>query len=127
MKKRNTVFALVLLLLAVILGGCASDGYNTQKGAAIGAGLGAIAGQVIGHDTTSTLIGAGVGTLVGAVAGNAMDQNVAKQQTAGGQGAGVAVATPARQDPPGKWVEVPGSWQGGKWVPAHTVWVPVNP
>jgi len=72
MKKRNTVFALVLLLLAVILGGCASDGYNTQKGAAIGAGLGAIAGQLIGHDTASTLVGAGVGTLVGAVAGTSI-------------------------------------------------------
>jgi len=95
MKKRNTVFALVLLLLAVILGGCASDGYNTQKGAAIGAGLGAIAGQLIGHDTASTLVGAGVGTLVGAVAGNAMDQHQKQQQAAGGQQSqGVAVASP---------------------------------
>jgi len=126
--KRNAVSAVVLMLfLAVILTGCAGSGYNTQKGAAIGAATGALAGQVIGRDTASTLIGAGVGTLVGGLAGNAVDQNVTKQQQAG-QGASVAAASPGPgSEPPGKWVEVPGAWIGGKWVPAHTVWVPVNP
>jgi hypothetical protein len=31
------------------------------------------------------------------------------------------------QEPPGEWVSVPGRWEGGRWVPAHNVWVPVNP
>jgi hypothetical protein len=31
------------------------------------------------------------------------------------------------EQPPGEWVSVPGRWVGGKWVPAHNVWVPVNP
>ena len=120
----------VLLTLLVVTAGfflisCASQGYNTQKGAAIGAGLGAIAGQVIGRDTASTLIGAAVGGLVGTVAGNAVDQHVTNQQKVGGQQSGtIASATPeggvSPQDaPPGQWVEVPGQWIGGKWVPAH--------
>lgn len=41
--------ALALIAILALLTGCASEGYNTQKGAAIGAGLGAIAGQVIGN------------------------------------------------------------------------------
>lgn len=31
------------------------------------------------------------------------------------------------QEPPGEWVSVPGRWVNGRWVPAHNVWVPVNP
>jgi len=30
-------------------------------------------------------------------------------------------------NPPGQWVTVAGQWVNGKWVPAHNVWVPVNP
>jgi len=128
--KRNVSAAAVLIIALGILAGCASEGYNMQKGAAIGAAGGAIAGQVMGRDTASTLIGAGAGALVGAITGNAVDQKVAKQGGQQGQG-GQAAAYPAsgqvQQDPPGRWVQVPGQWNGGKWVPAHTVWVPVNP
>lgn len=126
--RTHTALAVLIITLAV-LAGCASEGYNTQKGAAIGAATGALAGQMIGRDTASTLIGAGAGALVGAITGNAVDQKVAKQGGQQGQG-GQAAAYPsgqAQQDPPGRWVQVPGSWQAGKWVPAHTVWVPVNP
>lgn len=31
------------------------------------------------------------------------------------------------ETPPGQWVTVAGQWVNGKWVPAHNVWVPVNP
>jgi uncharacterized membrane protein YeaQ/YmgE (transglycosylase-associated protein family) len=31
------------------------------------------------------------------------------------------------EPPPGHWVDVPGQWVNGKWVPSHKVWVPVNP
>ncbi len=129
MKKIITLTVLVVAA-GFFLVSCASEGYNTQKGAAIGAGLGAIAGQVIGHDTASTLIGAAVGTLVGGIGGNAVDQHVTNQQKAGTAQAGAypssSQVTPQDQ-PPGQWVEVPGQWIGGKWVPAHKVWVPVNP
>jgi len=29
--------------------------------------------------------------------------------------------------PPGQWVVAPGQWVNGQWIPAHKVWVPVNP
>ncbi len=129
MKRILTVTVLVIIAGFFVVS-CASEGYNTQKGAAIGAGLGAIAGQVIGGNTGSTLIGAAVGTLVGGIAGNAVDQHVTNQQKAGTQQAGAypssSQVTPQDQ-PPGQWVEVPGQWIGGKWVPSHKVWVPVNP
>lgn len=123
--KHAAMAALVITL--GILAGCASEGYNTQKGAAIGAGAGALAGQMIGHDTASTLIGAGAGALLGAIGGNAVDQHVQKQQQGHGGQASAYPSGQVQQDPPGRWVQVPGQWQGGKWVPAHTVWVPVNP
>jgi uncharacterized protein YcfJ len=75
MKK---IFHLSFILLAlVLLISCAGRNphyYNTQRGAAIGAGVGALSGQLIGRDSEATLIGAGVGTLLGAVVGNAVDQ-----------------------------------------------------
>jgi len=72
-------FMLNILLLAVIFlsPACATtpeDRYNTQKGAAIGTGIGALLGQAIGRDTEATLLGAGIGTVIGAIAGNAVDQ-----------------------------------------------------
>ena len=74
--KRNTLIVLLLSLMFLSVS-CATtqpDRYNTQRGAAIGAGIGALMGQAIGRDTEATLLGAGIGTLVGAIAGNAVDQ-----------------------------------------------------
>lgn len=51
---------------------------NTQSGALIGAGVGAVAGQIIGGDTTATLLGAAVGAGVGAAAGYNLDQQEAE-------------------------------------------------
>jgi hypothetical protein len=31
------------------------------------------------------------------------------------------------EPPAGHWVNVPGQWANGKWVPSHKIWVPVNP
>ena len=50
---------LLILAVLVFLISCASahpGRYNTQRGAAIGAGLGALSGQLIGRNTKSTLI-----------------------------------------------------------------------
>ncbi len=69
--------AIVFLTVFVFLISCAGGNpnrYNTQRGAAIGAGVGALTGQLIGRNTKGTLIGAGVGTLLGAIVGNAVDQ-----------------------------------------------------
>jgi phage tail tape-measure protein len=121
------VLAVLLVLAALSAYACATDqGYNTQKGAAIGAIGGALAGQAIGGHTGSTLIGAAVGALAGAIAGNAVDQNEAQRRAQ--QPVAVAAPAPSYQEgPPGQWIEVPGQWVGGKWVPAHRAWVPVNP
>lgn len=75
--KTNILIVSILsvMLLTVSCATVPEDRYNTQKGATIGAGIGALLGQAIGHDTEATLLGAGIGTVVGAVAGNAVDQD----------------------------------------------------
>jgi hypothetical protein len=77
MKKTLSIMS-VLLLFSVLLSSCAyypPDRYNTQRGAAIGAGAGALLGQAIGRNTEGTLIGLAAGTIIGALVGNAMDQD----------------------------------------------------
>ena len=75
MKKKVMCLALLVLMLTVLSCAAPQDRYNTQRGAAIGAGLGAVAGQAIGRDTEATLLGAGIGTLLGTILGNAVDQS----------------------------------------------------
>jgi hypothetical protein len=105
----------------------AYDGYNTQKGALIGAVGGALAGQAIGHNTTGTLIGAAGGVLAGALAGHAIDQNQNRERLAQAQRPVNVPVPPPEEGPPGEWVEVPGAWVSGQWVPAHRTWVPIDP
>ena len=69
------VFFLSTMILSASCATIPEDRYNTQKGAAIGAGIGALLGQAIGRDTEGTLLGAGIGTVIGAIAGNAVDQD----------------------------------------------------
>ena len=131
-------FRVVVIVLAIgfLSFSCASDGYNTQRGAAIGGAIGAIAGQAIGHNTAGTLIGLGAGALTGAIVGNAVDRDdMYRREGYYYQRRPQVVAIPREkyaqegypEPPPGRWVEVPGQWVGGRWVPAHKVWVPVNP
>lgn len=138
--KRIAIVAVVLVMGLSVLS-CSSTGYNTQKGAAIGAGLGAIAGQAIGRNTAGTLIGAAGGALAGAIVGNSVDQDESNRRLERIEQRHGAYATPqpapqpqaqmapqgSTENPPGQWVMVPGQWVGGKWVPAHKVWTPVNP
>ncbi|WP_100643239.1 OmpA family protein [Alteromonas facilis] len=73
MSKKLTV---ALCLTLGLSAGCANQQYsNTQKGAAIGAVLGAIAGKGTGdHDKSRYAWGAVVGALAGAAVGNYMDE-----------------------------------------------------
>ena len=73
-KTTNLLLILLTLTFLVSCAGRHSHYYNTQRGAAIGAGVGALSGHIIGRDAKATLIGASVGTLLGAVVGNAVDQ-----------------------------------------------------
>lgn len=73
-RRSVTVLGLTAIFL---LGGCASLS-NTQEGAIIGGGAGAVLGGVIGNQTGSTtrgaIIGAAVGGAAGAIIGRQMDQ-----------------------------------------------------
>ena len=73
-KTTHLLFILLTLTVLVSCAGRHSHYYNTQRGAAIGAGVGALSGHLLGRNGRATLIGAGVGTLLGAVVGNAVDQ-----------------------------------------------------
>jgi hypothetical protein len=59
--------------------GCATQG---GSGAAIGTGIGALAGNLIGGDTEATLIGAAVGAGVGYLIGNERDKETAARMRA---------------------------------------------
>lgn len=66
---------IALTLSALILGGCASNATNTQKGAGIGAVAGALLGKGTGdHDKSRYVWGAAAGALAGAAIGNYMDK-----------------------------------------------------
>ncbi|HEV7252402.1 MAG TPA: OmpA family protein [Mesorhizobium sp.] len=84
MKKIVAGFA-----AAMMLAGCTTDPYtgqqkvsNTAGGAALGAGLGALAGLAVGGSDNAqrnaVLIGAGVGALAGGAIGSYMDQQEAE-------------------------------------------------
>ena len=124
MKK----IAITAILVGFLVAGCANTGYyNTQKGALAGAGIGALAGQTIGRDTESTLIGAGVGGFMGAVVGNGMDQQAQQYRDSQRNYApepSYYSSAPRRSHANGRWVNVPGHWEGPVWVPGRTVWKP---
>ena len=54
----------LVCVAAVLLTGCATA-TQEQKGAGTGAAIGAVAGQILGRDSRSTVIGAGLGALGG--------------------------------------------------------------
>jgi uncharacterized protein YcfJ len=75
MKNKIVCVVLLTVIMGVLSCAAPQGQYNTQRGAAVGAGVGAIAGQAIGRNTEATLLGAGIGTLLGAILGNAVDQS----------------------------------------------------
>lgn len=90
-----------VLLAATMLASCTTDPFtgqqrvsNTAGGAALGAGLGALAGLAVGGSSVAqrnaVLIGAGIGALTGGAIGNYMDRQEAALR-AQLQGTGVSV------------------------------------
>jgi len=72
MKK---VFAVGLITASLIAGGCATSPNNTQKGAGIGAVVGALLGKATGdNDKSRYAWGAVVGAIAGGAIGNYMDR-----------------------------------------------------
>jgi len=69
------VLAVYVCAAIITIGGCQT---KTQTGTLAGAGIGALAGQVIGGSTKGTLIGAGIGAGAGYLIGNSQDKKAAK-------------------------------------------------
>lgn len=76
--KTIRLFALSLVAFAILAAGCKSMN-RTQKGAAIGAGGGAVIGGVIGRSLGNTAMGAIVGAAVGGTAGAIIGRKMDKQ------------------------------------------------
>jgi len=76
--KGKLLLLLSCCIVSISLFGCVEQMSDTQKGAAVGAAAGAIGGQIIGGNTTSTLIGAGVGALGGALINDKIGQDKKK-------------------------------------------------
>src|SRR5690606_37855412 len=123
---------IVIMAIGFLGTACVSDGQNTGRGAVLGGILGAVAGQAIGHNTAGTLIGAGAGVLSGAIIGNTYDQQELERRVddrypayydrpyASAPPPDSYQGSPQAQypdPPPGQWVDVPGQWVNGKWVP----------
>ncbi|MHC4740438.1 MAG: glycine zipper domain-containing protein [Planctomycetota bacterium] len=73
MARKLIILSIVFVMSAgtTFIAGCESD---AQKGAGIGVVGGALAGQLIGGNTSATLIGAGVGAAAGYMVGNERDK-----------------------------------------------------
>ena len=72
MKK---IIAVGLIAASLSVAGCANDPNNTQKGAAIGAVVGALLGKATGdNDKSRYAWGAAVGAIAGGAIGNYMDK-----------------------------------------------------
>ncbi|MCV2885584.1 OmpA family protein [Aestuariibacter sp. AA17] len=67
--------SVAILVVVSLLSGCASTASNQQKGAGIGAVVGALLGKATGDNAKSRYVwGAAVGALAGAAIGNYMDK-----------------------------------------------------
>lgn len=86
-SKRS--LGLLLLCAALALSGGSATAQETKKSTVKGAGIGALLGQAIGHDTESTVIGGVIGAGVGRIVGKEKD----KEKAATAQSAPPADAT----------------------------------
>jgi len=106
-QDRMKTKIVAVVVAAAFLGACTTDPFtgqpkvsNTAGGAAIGAGLGALAGMAVGGSNVAqrnaVLIGAGIGALTGGAIGATMDRNEAdlRRQL---QGTGVSVTRVGNQ------------------------------
>lgn len=69
---------LVLLCAALALSGGSATAQETKKSTVKGAGIGALLGQAIGHDTESTVIGGVIGAGVGRIVGKEKEKEKAE-------------------------------------------------
>lgn len=91
LRGRAIVFS--LSAMAVLMSGCANM-TETQRGTAIGAGVGALAGAALGDSKGAAAVGAGVGALGGYIWSKQMAEKKAAMEQATA-GTGVAVTQTA--------------------------------
>ena len=77
--KTNAYFFIPAIFI-LIASGCAENQTRVGEGAAIGGGLGALAGGIIGHQTHSTATGILIGGAVGAASGAVVGAQIPKNQ-----------------------------------------------
>ncbi|MBF0468335.1 MAG: OmpA family protein [Desulfamplus sp.] len=82
MKRYRLAIIGVLCLSIISCAGTTNQQTKTGQGALVGAGVGAILGQVIGGNTQGTLIGAGIGAALGGIAGNQIGAYMDRQEQA---------------------------------------------
>lgn len=70
-RLSTPALTLTLTMISLTLGGCQTD---AQTGTLLGAGIGALAGQAIGHDTGATVLGTAIGASLGYMIGNESDK-----------------------------------------------------
>ncbi|MFO7748534.1 MAG: OmpA family protein [Desulfobacteraceae bacterium] len=81
MKQFTRIFITACLAVFVIsCAGTTNTERKTKEGTLVGAGLGAVLGQVIGKDSESTAIGAGIGAALGGITGNRIGAYMDKQE-----------------------------------------------
>jgi outer membrane protein OmpA-like peptidoglycan-associated protein len=94
MRRHTLMFTAGTMALVMATTGCMTDPYTGQQTinrTAVGIGVGALGGYLLGdviggdHDRNAKVIGVGIGALAGGVVGNYMDQQEAelRRQTAG--------------------------------------------
>jgi hypothetical protein len=120
MMKKVALFTLAVLVFSVVF---AQSGYawHDRGGGRGDAGLYA-AGALVGGLLLGTAIGVAVNhpryIVPPAYASPASAPVYANP---------AAPSVYSQDGPPGEWVMVPGRWIDSRWVPAHKVWIPVNP
>ena len=80
MKNFHLACVIIVCFFIAACAGTTNQERKTKEGVAIGAGVGAILGQVIGGDTEGTLIGAGIGAALGGLAGNQIGAYMDRQE-----------------------------------------------
>jgi outer membrane protein OmpA-like peptidoglycan-associated protein len=94
MRRSTLIHVSVPMALMLAMSACMTDPYTGQQTinrTAVGIGVGALGGYLLGdviggdHDRNAKVIGVGIGALAGGVVGNYMDQQEAelRRQTAG--------------------------------------------
>jgi hypothetical protein len=126
---RKTALLVSTLALSLLGAGCVGTGPNTQQGAVTGGMLGALAGAIIGHNSSGgdALGGALLGGTAGALAGGALGNSVDNQRgtiydrpyyPAPGYSRVVTEAPPAPPAPPAETITAPPA-PNALWIPGY--------